>query len=163
MKKLLLFFVLGLVACQKEDDEDLSPFVGTWTVTEKGIYQAADCSGEIDDIEWRGMKGKGVTITLEINKDGTGTETITGPEPSVTTFLWYDVGITFCFGDNCSAYTMSNNQQSFSVDRTVDPYCIDENYEVTGHESKRACELASTGNQWFPKECHKTKYKRKND
>ena len=64
MKKFLLFLLLGLLACQKEDDEDLSPFVGTWTVTEKGIYQAADCSGEIDDIEWRGMKGKGVTISL---------------------------------------------------------------------------------------------------
>ena len=132
MKKLFLFFVLGFLACQKEDDEDLSPFVGTWTVTEKGIYQVADCSGEIDDIEWRGMKGKGVSITLEINKDGTGTETITGPEPSVTTFLWYDVGITFCFGDICSSYTMTNNQQSFFVDRTIDPYCIDEDYEANG-------------------------------
>ena len=53
MKKFLLFLLLVLLACQKEDDEDLSPFVGTWTVTDKGIYQVADCSGEIEDIQWR--------------------------------------------------------------------------------------------------------------
>ena len=37
-------------------------------------YQSASCSGEVDDTEWRGLKGKGLTITLEIYDDGTGKE-----------------------------------------------------------------------------------------
>ena len=45
-------------------------------------------------------------------------------------------------------------------DTIVEPYCIDENYVVTGHTSERDCENSSTGNEWFPKECHKVKYKK---
>jgi hypothetical protein len=55
---------------------------------------------------------------------------------------------------------MTNSQLSFHINKVKDPFCIDENYAVTGHTSKRDCENASTGNEWFPKECHKIKYKK---
>ncbi|MBC8345078.1 MAG: hypothetical protein ISR82_04460 [Candidatus Marinimicrobia bacterium] len=160
MRKILLLLILGLLACSEKEDEELSPFVGTWVVTEMGIYEISDCKGEIDDTEWRGLKGKGFTITLELKKDGTGIETITGPGAKVTTFTWYDAGGTICIIDQCNPYDMPNNQLSFHIDQVKDPYCIDENYAVTGHTSKRDCENASTGNEWFPKECHKIKYKK---
>ena len=51
-----------------------------------GTYQSASCSGDIDDTDWRGLKGKGLTITLEIYDDGTGKEIITGPNPNINTF-----------------------------------------------------------------------------
>tara|TARA_B100000035_G_C20742596_1_gene440400 strand:- start:122 stop:559 length:438 start_codon:yes stop_codon:yes gene_type:complete len=141
-------------------EEDLSPFVGTWKVTEMGVYQISSCSGEVDDTEWRGLKGKGLTITLEINKDGTGVETITGPNPEVTTFAWYDVGETFCFKEDCYPYTMSNDKRSFHINIVSDPYCIDENFEITGHSNQRECESASSSNAWIPKKCQKIKYKK---
>ena len=55
---------------------------------------------------------------------------------------------------------MTNSQLSFHINKVKDPFCIDENYAVTGHTSKRDCENASTGNEWFPKECNKIKYKK---
>jgi len=158
MKKLLLILVFVLMACEEKKDEELSPFIGTWAVTEKGVYQVSDCSGEVDDSEWRGLKSKGVTITIEIKKDGTGVETITGPDPKVTTFTWYNPGNTFCMKDDCFIYVMPNNQQSFYTNIIKDPYCIDENYKVTGHNTQRDCEDASTSNLWVKKKCHKTRY-----
>jgi len=39
MKNILLLLILGLLACEEKEEEDLSPFVGTWVVTEMGIYE----------------------------------------------------------------------------------------------------------------------------
>ena len=160
MKNILLLLILGLLACEEKEEEDLSPFVGSWVVTEMGIYEISDCNGDIDDTEWRGLKGKGLTITLELKKNGTGIETVTGPDAKVTSFTWYDAGGTICILDECNIYEMTNIQLSFHINKVKDPFCIDENYAVTGHTSKRDCEIASTGNEWFPKECHKIKYKK---
>ncbi|MGY8780977.1 MAG: hypothetical protein ACKVJJ_04870 [Fidelibacterota bacterium] len=158
MKNIFLLIVLGLMACQEKEEEELSLFVGTWKVSQMGKYQSAACSGDINDSEWRGLKGKGLTITLEIKKDGTGTQTITGPDPSVTTFVWYDVGESFCFNNGCYQYELTNNNKIFSINNKIEATCIDENYKITGSTSKKSCEQASTSNQWNPKECHKVKY-----
>ena len=106
MKKLLILLLLLFTSCEEKKDGEISKFVGTWVVTEMGTYQVATCSGEVDDTEWRGLKGKGLTITLQIYKDGTGKEVITGPEPSTTILTWYDIGETFCFGGDCYNYCL---------------------------------------------------------
>ncbi len=160
MKKYLIIFALGIMACQKEDDEDDSPFVGTWKVIEMGQYAVATCSGEIDDTEWRGAKGKGISITMELRDDGTGTETITGPDAEVTNFAWYHQGETVCFLDGCYIYEMASNKLSFFVNTKEEAFCMDEDYNVTGHSSKRDCENANTSNEWHPETCSKVRYKK---
>ena len=72
MKKYLLFLSFILFACEGEKDENSSIFIGTWKVIEMGKYQVSTCSGTINDDEFRGFKGKGGSITLEIRGDGTG-------------------------------------------------------------------------------------------
>lgn len=160
MKKLLFLLLFCLNACEEKKSGEMSLFIGTWKVTEMGTYQSAKCSGEIDDTEWRGLKGKGLTITLEIYDDDTGKEIITGPNANTTTFTWYDVGDTFCFSGDCYKYEMAPNNNSFFVNVEEESYCLDENYEVTADTSERECVSASTSNQWFPPKCHKTKYKK---
>ena len=160
MKKLLLLSLFIFIACEEKNTEEKSLFIGMWKVTEMGTYQSASCSGDIDDTEWRGLKGKGLTITLEIYDDGTGKEIITGPNANTNTFTWYDVGETFCYSGDCFKYDMAPDNKSFSVNVEEDSYCINEDYEVTGDNSERECLDSSTGNEWFPPKCNKTKYKK---
>jgi len=160
MKKILLLSLFIFIACEEKNTEEKSLFIGMWKVTEMGTYQSASCSGDIDDTEWRGLKGKGLTITLEIYDDGTGKEIITGPNANTNTFTWYDVGETFCYSGDCFKYDMAPDNKSFSVNVEEDSYCINEDYEVTGDNSERECLDSSTGNEWFPPKCNKTKYKK---
>ena len=160
MKKILLLSLFIFIACEEKNTEEKSLFIGTWKVTEMGTYQSASCSGDIDDTEWRGLKGKGLTITLEIYDDGTGKEIITGLNANTNTFTWYDVGETFCYSGDCFKYDMAPDNKSFSVNVEEDSYCLNEDYEVTGDNSERECLDSSTGNQWFPPKCNKTKYKK---
>ena len=160
MKKILLLSLFIFIACEEKNTEEKSLFIGTWKVTEMGTYQSASCSGDIDDTEWRGLKGKGLTITLEIYDDGTGKEIITGPNANINTFTWYDVGETFCYSGDCFKYDMAPDNKSFSVNVEEDSYCINEDYEITGDNSERECLDSSTGNEWFPPKCNKTKYKK---
>ena len=95
MKKILFLLLFILNACEEKKSEEVSLFIGTWKVTEMGAYQSASCSGEIDDTEWRGSKGKGLTITLKIYDNGTGEEIITGPNANTKTFTWYDVCLLY--------------------------------------------------------------------
>ena len=95
MKNNLLYLSLILFACQGEKDENTSIFIGAWKVIEMGKYQVSTCSGTINDDEFRGFKGKGGTIFLEIRDDGTGSEIITGPNESKTDFLWEEVSDLF--------------------------------------------------------------------
>ena len=160
MKKLLLLSLFIFIACEEKNTEEKSLFIGTWKVTEMGTYQSASCSGDIDDTEWRGLKGKGVTITLEIYDDGTGKEIITGPNAIINAFTWYDIGETFCFSGDCFKYEMAPSNKSFFVNMEEEAYCINEEYEITGAKSEKECMDSSTGNEWFPPRCHKTKYKK---
>ena len=160
MKKILLLSLFIFIACEEKNTEEKSLFIGMWKVTEMGTYQSASCSGDIDDTEWRGLKGKGLTITLEIYDDGTGKEIITGPNANTNTFTWYDVGETFCYSGDCFKYDMAPDNKSFSVNVEEDSYCLNEDYEVTGDNSERECLDSSTGNEWFPPKCNKTKYKK---
>ena len=160
MKKLLFILIFILSSCEEKESEEKSLFVGTWKVTEMGTYESASCSGEIDDTEWRGLKGKGLTITLEIYDDGTGKEIITGPNANTKIFTWYDVGETFCFSGNCFKYEMASSNKSFFVNVEEESYCLDEDYNITGDTSEKECIDSSTGNQWYPPKCHKTKYKK---
>ena len=160
MKKLLLLSLFIFIGCEEKNTEEKSLFIGTWKVTEMGTYQSASCSGDIDDTDWRGLKGKGLTITLEIYDDGTGKEIITGPNANIMTFTWDDVGETFCYSEDCFKYDMAPDNKSFSVNVEEDSYCLNEDYEVTGDNSERECLDSSTGNQWFPPKCNKTKYKK---
>ena len=160
MKKIFFLLTFFLLTCQDKEDEEVSPFVGTWKVIEMGQYAVATCSGEIDDSIWRGAKGKGLTITMELRKDGTGTETITGPDAKVTNFAWYHQGETLCLIDDCFAYEMPFNELSFFINTKEEAFCMDEDYNVTGHASQRDCEAASTSNEWHPEECHKIRYKK---
>ena len=160
MKKILFLSLFFLSSCEEEKNKEKSLFIGTWKVTEMGVYQSASCSGEVDDTEWRGLKGKGLTITLEIYDDATGKEIITGPNAKTSTFAWYDIGETFCFNGKCNTYDMASNNKSFFVNVEDESYCIDENYEVTGDGSEKECLASSSGNEWFPPRCHKTRYKK---
>ena len=55
---------------------------------------------------------------------------------------------------------MAPNNRSFTINIVEDPYCLDEDHKVTEHLSKRACENASTGNEWVPKVCNMIRYKK---
>ena len=41
-----------------------------------------------------------------------------------------------------------------------DAYCIDEDYNITGDDNKRACESASTSNEWIPEVCSTERYRK---
>jgi len=160
MKKIIILWLLILIACEEKKDEETSLFIGNWKVTEVGTYESALCTGEIDDTEWRGLKSKGVTITLEIYDNGTGKEIITGPDETTETFTWYDIGETFCFSGDCYKYEMAPSNKSFFVNVEDEAYCLDEDYKKTSDSSERSCIQSNSGNQWFPAKCHKTKYKK---
>ena len=160
MKKIILLLSMRLFACEEKKDENNSIFIGTWKVVEMGKYQISSCTGTIDDDEFRGFKGKGGTISLEIRDDGTGSEIITGPDASKTDFIWEEVGELFCFKEYCLKYEMAPNNRSFKINMITEPYCLDEDNEVTEHTARRACEDASTSNQWVPKLCNMVRYKK---
>ena len=87
MKKIILLLSMILFACQEKKDENNSIFIGTWKVVEMGKYQISTCTGTIDDDEFRGFKGKGGTISLEIRDDGTGSgNTLTDNEDDGTDY-----------------------------------------------------------------------------
>ena len=55
MKKalLLLFPLMIFISCgDKEDEEEVSTFVGTWNLTFMGEYENADCTGDLDSSNW---------------------------------------------------------------------------------------------------------------
>ena len=160
MKKYLLFLSFILYACEGEKDENSSIFIGTWKVIEMGKYQVSTCSGTINDDEFRGFKGKGGSITLEIRGDGTGSEIITGPNESKTDFSWEEVSDLLCFKDACLKYEMAQNNRSFTVNFIEEAYCLDEDLEVTEHTTRKSCEDASTSNEWVPKICSMVRYKK---
>ena len=79
--KLLFLITIFLFSCQDKKNEETSQFTGKWKLIEMGKYLVAGkCEGEIDDEEYRGLKSKGFTLTLEFKNDGTGIETTTGPD-----------------------------------------------------------------------------------
>ena len=160
MKKYLLFLSFILFACEGEKDENSSIFIGPWKVIEMGKYQVSTCSGTINDDEFRGFKGKGGSITLEIRGDGTGSEIITGPNESKTDFSWEEVSDLLCFKDACLKYEMAQNNRSFTVNIVEEAYCLDEDLEVTEHTRRNSCEDASTSNEWVPKICSIVRYKK---
>ena len=160
MKKYLLFLSFILFACEGEKDENSSIFIGTWKVIEMGKYQVSTCSGTINDDEFRGFKGKGGSITLEIRGDGTGSEIITGPNESKTDFSWEEVSDLLCFKDACLKYEMAQDNRSFKVNTVEEAYCLDEDIQVTEHTTRKSCEDASTSNEWVPKVCSMVRYKK---
>ncbi len=160
MKNNLLYLSLIFFACQGEKDENTSIFIGAWKVIEMGKYQVSTCSGTINDDEFRGFKGKGGTIFLEIRDDGTGSEIITGPNESKTDFLWEEVSDLFCFKDACLKYEMAQDNRSFKVNTVEEAYCLDEDIQVTEHTTRKSCEDASTSNEWVPKVCSMVRYKK---
>ena len=85
MKNTILALLFILISCQDKKDEESGPLVGTWKLIEMGNYKVSGkCDGEVDDEEYRGLKSKGFTLVLELKKDGTGTETRTGPDAAVS-------------------------------------------------------------------------------
>ena len=160
MKKNLLFLSLILFACQGKKDENNSIFIGTWKVIEMGKYEVSTCSGTINEDEFRGFKGKGGAIFLEIRDDGTGSEIITGPNESKTDFLWEEVSDLLCFKDACLKYEMAQNNRSFKVNTVEEAYCLDEDLKITEHTTRKSCEDATTSNEWVPKVCSMIRYKK---
>ena len=49
---------------------------------------------------------------------------------------------------------------SFKINMIAEPYCLDEDHEVTEHTARKACEDARTSNEWVPKVCNMVKYKK---
>ena len=162
MKKVVFIVFLLMIGCQDKKEEEASPFAGTWQLIEMGKYKVpGKCSGEVDDEEYRGLKSKGFTLTIELKKNGTGIETRTGPEAGVENFSWTHVGETLCIKNECIPYEMTSNEQTFRINLQEAAYCLDEDYNVTVHDSKRSCENASTSNVWYPAQCFTERYRKK--
>ena len=161
MKKFVFIIYVLMLGCQDKKEEEASPLVGTWKLIEMGTYTVSGkCSGEVDDEEYRGLKSKGFTLTLELKKDGTGIQTVTGPDAGTENFTWSDFGQTICIKNDCVSYEMAPNELSFRLNKKVDAYCQDEDYNITIHDSKRACEEASTSNAWYPEQCDTERYRK---
>ena len=60
MKNILLLLILGLLACEEKEEEDLSPFVGTWEISNLGEYANANCSGALDYSGWAFVQALGL-------------------------------------------------------------------------------------------------------
>lgn len=164
LKKSLFLAIIFIFSCQDKEDEETSQFVGKWKLIEMGKYLVAGkCEGEIDDEEYRGLKSKGFTLTLEFKNDGSGIETRTGPEAGNEVFTWAELGETICIKNSCVPFDMAPNELSFRVNFQEDAYCQDEDYNVTGDDNKRACENASTSNTWIPEQCNTERYRREMD
>ena len=114
LKKSLFLAIIFIFSCQDKEDEETSQFVGKWKLIEMGKYLVAGkCDGEIDDEEYRGLKSKGFTLTLEFKNDGSGIETRTGPEAGTEVFTWTELGETICIKNSCVPFDMASNELSF--------------------------------------------------
>ena len=161
MKNTILALLFIFISCQDKKDEESGPFVGKWNLIEMGTYKiSGKCSGEVDDEEYRGLKSKGFTLSLELKKDGSGIETRTGPEAGTESFTWSQLGQSLCIKNSCIPYDLAPNEQTFRINIKDDAYCIDEDFNVTGDSNKRACESASTSNEWIPELCTTERYKK---
>ena len=161
MKNILLTFFIIFISCQDKKDEESGPLVGTWKLIEMGKYTVSGkCSGDVDDEEYRGLKSQGFTLELELKKDGTGIETRTGPDAGIENFTWSQLGQTLCIKNACVPYELAANEQTFRVNLKEDAYCIDEDYNITGDDNKRACESSSTSNEWIPEVCATERYRK---
>lgn len=161
MKNTILALLFIFISCQDKKDEESGSFVGKWNLIEMGTYKiSGKCSGEVDDEEYRGLKSKGFTLSLELKKDGSGIETRTGPEAGTETFTWSQLGQTLCIKNSCIPYDLAPNEQTFRINNKEDAYCIDEDFNVTGDNNKRACESASTSNEWIPELCTTERYRK---
>jgi hypothetical protein len=161
MKKTILALLLIFIGCQDKKDEESGPFVGTWKLIEMGKYEVSGkCSGEVDDEEYRGLKSKGFTLLMELKKDGTGVETRTGPDAGTESFTWTQLGETLCIKNSCASFDLAANEQTFRINNKEDPYCQDEDYNITSDTNKRACESSSTSNEWFPEVCTTKRYRK---
>ena len=161
MKNTILALLLILISCQDKKDDESGPLVGTWKLIEMGTYKVSGkCSGEVDDEEYRGLKSKGFTLTIELKKDGTGIETRTGPDAGTESFSWSQLGETLCIKNSCVPFEIASNEQTFRINIKEDAYCIDENFNITGEDNRRACESASTSNEWVPELCMTERYRK---
>ena len=161
MKNVIIAFLFIFISCQDKKNEEPGPFVGTWKLIEMGTYKVSGkCSGEVDDEDYRGLKSKGFTLTLELKKDGSGIETRTGPDSGTESFTWSQLGQTLCIKNSCIPYELAPNEQTFRINVKEDAYCLDEDFKVTGDDSRRACEEASTSNEWVPELCNTERYRK---
>ena len=60
----------------------------------------------------------------------------------------------------CVPYVIAANEQTFRINLKEDAYCIDEDYNITGDNDKRACESANTSNEWIPEVCSTERYRK---
>ena len=117
LKKSLFLAIIFIFSCQDKEDEETSQFVGKWKLIEMGKYLVAGkCDGEIDDEEYRGLKSKGFTLTLEFKNDGSGIETRTGPEAGTEVFTWTELVKPYVL--KIAAYRLIWRQMSFHFEST---------------------------------------------
>jgi hypothetical protein len=161
MKKTVLLIISLMIFITCEDKEkDVSPFVGTWTVTFIGEYENTDCTGEIDSSGWDLKQALGFEKSLTFNKDGSYEMSMTEfGSPSTETGTWEEKADgSLCLGiDNCMMFSMAAFGHSFTITDEVDAFCRDSNtFEETDHADSTSCQEA--GNNWYEASCSITVY-----
>ncbi len=137
------------MACDDKNDES-SPLVGTWELSNLGEYANSDCTGDIDYTAWGFIQAFGMMVTIVINEDGTGTFTLTfGSEKEEAALTWDDRKSQLCITGDCITYKLDGD--SFTIDQPEEAYCEDDNFEETSHGTQTECETA--GNTWNEASC----------
>ena len=164
MKKLLILLVplMIFISCEDEkEDEDVSTFVGTWDLTFAGDYENADCTGDLDSLDWAFAQAFGLSQTLTFDNDGTFelTMSMLGYSESLSgTWSENDDGsLSFDDDDMIGTFTLASDGNSISNTYMEEAFCEDPNtYEETSHSDSTSCQDA--GNDWYEASCYYSEY-----
>ena len=152
MKRLLtIAFIFTFFGCEDKDNNDESSnMVGTWSLSNLGEYANADCSGAVDDSGWEFIQFLGMSMTLELKSGGTGTYNLKfeGEEESFP-LTWDEDGEICIGGVACLDYEL--NENSLTLDAPEEAYCEDDMGNETDDTSQSTCEAA--GNYWSEASC----------
>ncbi len=162
MKKTLLILIplMIFIGCEdKEEEKEVSQFVGTWKITFGGEYENSDCTGTIDSTDWEFMEAFGFVGSLTVNEDGTYEMTISIMGLSETeTGIWLeDENGQLIIDDEILTFTMAADGNSFIINEEMEAYCEDPySYEETTHSNSTSC--MDAGNDWYEESCGLTEF-----
>ncbi|MBC8322134.1 MAG: hypothetical protein H8E70_01030 [Candidatus Marinimicrobia bacterium] len=161
MKKTLLLipFIIFIGCEDKEDEKEVSRFVGTWKITFGGEYENSDCTGAIDSTDWEFMEAFGFAGTLTVNEGGTYEMTISiFGLTEIETGTWVEnENSQLIIDDEILAFTMTADGNSFVLIEEMEAYCEDSyTYEETAHSDSTSC--TDAGNYWYEESCGLTEF-----
>ena len=156
MKKLILVlpFLLLFATCEEEaDDPTLEEImIGTWKVTNMGVYENDDCTGALDYSEWAFAEAFGVAISFTFKSDGTLDLSVSMMGMTdIETVTWEVVGDEVVVEGENANFLLSSDNKTLTFIESEDAYCEDSSGdEVDMTES--ACGTA--GNDWYEAACY---------